>query len=102
MSQEDKLYFDDRRDKTSQEKKVSKYQQKTEVEDHYVLVSEPENNYFDHVTCDSGSICLLAVLGCDGTVINTESKGGVVCLLEEHVKKPLHWFICQVHANEFP
>lgn len=50
------LYFDGRKDKTmSLEKKGLKYHRKLVIEDHYVLVSEPGNIYFGHVTCNSGS-----------------------------------------------
>ena len=44
----------------------------------------------------------ISVVGCDGTVVNTGSKGGVIRLMEEELKKPLQWFVCQLHSNELP
>lgn len=47
-------------------------------------------------------LCHISVVGCDGTAVNTGPKGGIVRLLEVELKKPLQWFICQIHANELP
>lgn len=44
----------------------------------------------------------IIALGCDGTPVNTGPKGGVIRLLELKLNKPLHWFVCQLHANELP
>uniref|UniRef100_A0A8D8THB2 Uncharacterized protein n=1 Tax=Cacopsylla melanoneura TaxID=428564 RepID=A0A8D8THB2_9HEMI len=115
------LYFDGRKDKTLvNEKKGDKYFQSTKVEDHYVLVQEPGHTYFGHVTCDSGSatgiltsilsymdsknedLTNLKAVGCDGTAVNTGSKGGVIHRLELHLGKALQWNICLLHANELP
>lgn len=41
-------------------------------------------------------------MGCDGTAVNTGHRGGVIRLLEEKLEKPLHWFVCLLHANEPP
>lgn len=41
-------------------------------------------------------------IGCDGTAVNTGTKGGIVKLLEKLLDRPLHWFICMLHANELP
>lgn len=101
-------------------KKGQKYHRTTVVEEHYVLVSEPNITYFGHTTSDSGSAAnikssiinylndksvdlnQLSVVGCDGTVVNTGLKGGIIRLLETELKRPLQWFICQIHANELP
>ena len=40
--------------------------------------------------------------GCEGTAVNTGTNGGIVRLLEIKLGRPLHWFICQLHANELP
>ena len=42
------------------------------------------------------------VLGCDGTAVNTGPKGGVMRLLEMKAERPMHWFVCLLHANELP
>ncbi|CAH1104420.1 unnamed protein product [Psylliodes chrysocephalus] len=40
----------------------------------------------------------LIAIGCDGTAVNTGSKGGVIRLLALHLKRPLQWLKCQLHA----
>ncbi|CAG5000463.1 unnamed protein product [Parnassius apollo] len=115
------IYFDGRKDKSLVSiKKEGKFYRKRVTEDHYVILSEPGSDYFGHVTCELGTakgiqstiirhlkmksvdLNKIAVVGCDGTVVNTGSKGGVVRLMEEELKKPLQWFICQLHSNELP
>lgn len=115
------LYFDGRKDKTLvQEKKGDKYFKATKVEDHYVLVQEPGQAYYGHVTCASGSaegilsmileymaekkedLSNLKAVGCDGTAVNTGAKGGVIRRLEVHLGRSLQWNICLLHANELP
>ena len=44
----------------------------------------------------------IVAIGSDGTAINTGSTGGVNRLLELKLNQQLHWFICQLHANELP
>jgi len=44
----------------------------------------------------------IVAIGCDGTVLNTGFKTGVIRQIEKHLKKPIQWFICQLHANELP
>lgn len=115
------IYFDGRKDKTLVSiQKDGKYYRKTVTEDHYVILSEPGSDYLGHVTCESGTAkCIensiliylkskpvelseISVVGCDGTVVNTGFKGGVIRLMEEELKKPLQWFVCQLHSNELP
>lgn len=115
------LYFDGRKDKTIvQVKKGNKLYRQTVVEEHIVLVQEPECNYIGHTSPSSGtsqnikaSIVRfleenainfedLEAVGCDGTVVNTGIRGGVIRLLEEHLTKPLQWFVCMLHGNELP
>lgn len=78
------------------------------MKEHYVIVSEPESEHFGHVTCESGTAATIkttlithlknksvdlnaiAAVGCDGTVVNTSSKGGVIRLMKEELYKPLH------------
>ena len=100
--------------------KEGKFYRKRVTEDHYVMLSEPGSEYFGHVTCESGTakgikstvltylktksveLSEISVVGCDGTVINTGFKGGVIRLMEEELKKPLQWIVCQLHSNELP
>lgn len=44
----------------------------------------------------------LIAVGCDGTNTNVGIKGGIIRLLELYLQRPIHWFICQLHANELP
>lgn len=44
----------------------------------------------------------LVAIGCDGTVVNTGNKNGVIRMLELYLKRPLQWLICLFHANELP
>ena len=85
-----------------------------------MLLEEPGHKYVGHLTPTSGtskcisgsliehcreqdiSLSKLKCIGCDGTVTNTGEKGGVIVLLEKHCRTPLHWFVCQLHANELP
>lgn len=80
---------------------------------------QPGSEYICHVTANGGSTPTLeaiiakfqqlsikydkvCAIGCDGTVVNTGPHAGIVCLLEKHLQKPVHWFICLLHANELP
>ena len=83
-------------------------------------MSEPNSEYMGHFTPESGtarsisrglaetfeekgiSLNELSAEGCDGTVTNTGTKGGIIKLLEDRLGRPLHWFVCQLHANELP
>jgi hypothetical protein len=44
----------------------------------------------------------LVSIGCGGTAVNTDTRGGVIRLLEEYLEGPLQWIICHLHANELP
>ena len=85
-----------------------------------MILSEPGSNYLGHVTSESGTakgiqsailnyfkselveLDEISVVGCDGTGVNTGYKGGGIRLMEEELKKPLQWFVCQLHFNELP
>lgn len=116
------LYFDGRHDKTLTLKTLEDKQfQRTVVEAHYCIVSEPDSTYVGHVTPESGSSLDIAnsiyeyvtstllddfsnviVLGCDGTVVNTGVSNGVIRRLELKLQRPLQWIICLLHFNELP
>lgn len=111
------LYFDGRKDKTLF---YSDNRKRTSIEEHIVLLQEPDSIYLGHISPVSGSAQNivksmleffhlssistdhLQVVGCDGTNSNTGHKGGVITLLEHRIKRPLQWFICELHANELP
>lgn len=44
----------------------------------------------------------MSAIGCDGTVVNTGRKSGTIHLIEELLKGPVQWLICQLHSNELP
>ena len=82
-----------------------------------MITSEPGSSYFGHTTPTGGTSKFVTVelikyidetgvdktqivaLGCDGTVVHTGVKGGIVRLFELSLKRPINWFICQLHAN---
>lgn len=85
-----------------------------------MLIQEPHSVYVGHISpdsgtsvvikdgivefCDSNGISMdeLVAICCDGTNVNTGALGGVIRLLEVKLDRPLHWFICMLHANELP
>ena len=88
-------------------------------EEHYAIISFPEEKYIDHVMPESSkandiakeilstitetnSLQTLAAVVCDGTVNNTGKWSGVIRILEEGVGRPLQWLVCLLHANELP
>lgn len=115
------LYFDGRKDQTLMQESVGgKMYQKMVLEEHVTMIKEPGSKYLAHIAPTSSSalsisqmmlqfmnnknidIHQLVAIGCDGTVVNTGYKTGVIRRFEEAIGKPLHWFICQLHANELP
>ncbi|CAG9794368.1 unnamed protein product [Diatraea saccharalis] len=115
------IYFDGRKDKTLTITKADNIsQRKIIVEKHISIISEPSSEYIGHLSVESGKAAdieksiieflenkyefrySLVAIGCDGTVVNTGRKNGVIVLLEKHLKRPLQWFVCLLHANELP
>ena len=105
---------------TYRRKKNGKFYRRKVTEEHISLISEPGSKYMGHFAPKTGTAhCISAAIlkfakekdislnsldavGCDGTVLNTGTKGGIIRLLEESLQRPLHWFICMLHANELP
>ena len=116
------LYFDGRKDKTIVQLKETdgKFHRRTVVEEHVSIISEPGSSYFCHIAPSGGSSNAITqailssldkydvkkveikVIGCDGTAVNTGTRSGVIRLMEENLQAPVHWFVCQLHANELP
>lgn len=110
------LYFDGRKDKTLYMERGADlvYRQKCKKEEHVSLIAEPGGNYIGHVSLVKGSAENIekriyesvnnsySAVGCDGTVVNTGTKGGVIRLTELRSKTPKQWLICQLHLNELP
>ena len=92
----------------------------TIIVDHYVVLTEPGNDYLTHVTPKIGYGKVVAraiydflvehkltnqtlyVTGCDSYRVNTGLNKGVIHHLEMLLAWPLHYSICQLHGNELP
>lgn len=120
------LYYDGRKDYTIQrtEKRDEtgklKYYRTVTREDHYSLVSQPEGLFLGYVVAPQGKAHIksrilvsfleqkdmlkdLIALGSDGENNNVgSSDGGINFHIEAIIQRPLHWFICLLHANELP
>lgn len=115
------IFFDGRKDKTMTHEEIDNVKHKRiVVEEHIVLVQEPESQYIGHFTPASG--CATAItsgiinfletnnistddivaIGCDGTAVNTGQKGGAIRMLENKLQRPVQWVICLLHGNELP
>ncbi len=108
------IKFDGRKDLTLQK------DGRTIQEKHSSVISEPVAQYLDHIAPESGkavvdlageifdllqtynSVDSLLAVGADGTATNTGNKGGVMHLLELHLKCHVHWIVCMLHFNELP
>ena len=115
------LYFDGRRDDTKTSIEIDgKHYPRTQKEEHYVLISEPDNHYLGHVAPRNGtseaitssimtyfsnndfdSDNIIAV-GCDNTNVNTGTEGGVIRRLEHEFGHEVQWLTCMLHINELP
>jgi hypothetical protein len=101
------------------EQKGSKWYSSKKVEDHYVLVGEPETVYLRHITLERGTGTAIAdglhaavdemgildkirAVGADSTAVNTGPRGGAIHLLECRLGRPLQWIVCYLHLNELP
>lgn len=114
------LYFDGRKDKTLVIEDIEgTSHRRTVVEEHISLIQEPGSLFLGHTVPSSGTskgifksimdffqntseLHDLVVIGCDGTVVNTGLKNGIIAQLEAKLGRPLQRFICQLHANELP
>ena len=115
------LSFDGRKDQTLIRKQIGdKFSKSVVQEEHISHIQEPDSKYFGHFAVKTGSAKMITdslvtffseneltmnnitAIGSDGTSVNTGSKGGVIRLIELKLNKPVHWFICQLHANELP
>ncbi|CAH0562965.1 unnamed protein product [Brassicogethes aeneus] len=116
------LYFDGRLDETlfMETTADGKMHRRKRQEEHISLIQEPRSKYIGHVNPQSGkaldisnaiweymsekeiSLSDLRCLGCDGCPTNTGKNGGIIRKLQEKLKRPLQWVICQLHSNELP
>ena len=117
----DALYFDGKKDITlsAETDGNSKRHINTILEEHYVVVGEPEEFYLAHFSPVNGKGKTIAsnlfdiikntalqekllVVGSDGTAVMTGAHKGCIRTLEELLKRPLQWVICLLHCNELP
>ena len=99
--------------------KSGKTFQKTVVQDHYVILEEPNSVFLGHVVPYSGhgiSIAValsrfakehgwdpeITVIGADGTNTNVGSDRGAIPYLKKLLGHSVHWNICLLHANKLP
>ena len=88
-------------------------------EEHYVIVSFPDNKYVDHVVPESSratdvaneimsvlketeSTDTLQAIVCDGTNNNTGKNNGILRKIEEQLGRTLQWLVYELHINELP
>ena len=116
------LYFDGKKTMTRvlvKNKKTGMWSPTIKVDNCYVVLTEPGNDYLTHVTVktEHGKVVARAIYdflvehkltsqplyfaGCDGCCVNTGPNGGVIHHLEMLLAWPLHYSICQLHGNEF-
>ena len=115
------VYFDGKKTATltSRPGRSGKPFQKTELQDHYVMIEEPQSVYLGHVIPCSGHGISLAVAmhrhlsargwtkdawvaGCDGCNGNVGNEHGCLAYLERLLGHPVEWNICLLHGNELP
>ena len=90
------------------------------IVDHYVVLTEPRNDYLTSVSPITGHGRVVAraiydflakyeltnqppyVSGCDGCHVNNGLTEGVIHHLETLYARPLHYSICQLYSNELP
>lgn len=116
------LYFDGRKDSTlvQEKERNGKFHPRVQREEHISIIQEPGSRYFGHVTPKCGDaegvaasiwdyvlkrgidVSLITCIGSDGEATNTGKHNGVIRRLEEYLRRPVQWTICQLHANELP
>lgn len=119
------LYYDSRKDKSIIQKKKEdgsgkfKFYRTIRRQSHYSFVSEPGGIFLGFIPVKNGQAkpCVdqmipflreknafngLMALGSDGENFNVGATGGINHFIEVELNRPLHWFICLLHANEIP
>ena len=98
------------------ERSGRKWVSKRKIEEHIVIIGEPETTYLNHITpencCGSGiakglfefmyEASLSNYILADSTNTNTGQKKGAIACLEKSLKRLLVWCICCLHLNELP
>ena len=116
----DSIFVDGRKDATMTMVDLNgNYYRPTDIEEHYVIVGEPNGFYFSHVMPEDGTGYKIAtsvystikvaaleqklkIVGSDGTAVMTGKSKGFIALLETLLGRLLQWVICLLHLNELP
>lgn len=114
------VYFDGRKDNTLSQIKIgAKFRRSVIKEEHISCLMEPGSQYLGHfvpltgsaqdicnelftLLTEKGGVDNLELIACDGTVVNTGYKNGVIRRFEKMVNRPLQWIVCLLHFNELP
>ena len=106
------IFEDGRKDATMTMVEVNgNYHRQTVIEEHYVIVGEPNGVYLSHVMPEDGTGYKIAtsvysaikdtaleqrlkIVGSDGTAIMTGKSKGFIASLETLIGRPLQWIIC--------
>ena len=102
------------------ERSEEKRAKKEIIEEHITVLPEPGSKYLGHFVPASGAakyivngllafcaekqidVTKISSIGCDGTNANVGWKSAVIRRLEEKLRRPLPWIVCQLHGNELP
>ena len=116
----DSIFVDGRKDAAMAMVDVNgNYHRQTVIEEHCVIVGEPNGFYLSHVMPEDGTGYKIAtsvysaikdtaleqklkIVGSDGTAVMTGKSKGFIALLETLIGRPLQWVICLLHLNELP
>ena len=112
-------WFDDMKYFTIEQKRSQRWQIAPIIAvEHNSLLFEHDSNYFTYVAHKNSSsestgkellkqlksksleLHHIQVIRCNGGVVNTEVKKGVIQNLETSLQRPLQWLVCQLHTNE--
>ena len=115
------MYVDSRKDATSTTacSESGKIYQSTCLEEHIVMVGEPDEYYLSHFSTEDGKKSSIAdgiysaikstelekyltVIGTDGAATMTGINKGCIRKLEEALQRPLQQVVCLLHTNELP
>ena len=116
----DSIWIDERKDATMTMVEVNRnYHRQTVIEEHCVIVGEPNGFYLSHVMPedengykiatlvystikDTALEQKLKIVGSNGTAVMTGKSKGFIASLETLVGRPLQWVMRLLHLNELP
>ena len=116
----DSIFVDGRKDATMTMVEVNEnYHRQAIIEEHYVIVGEPNGFCLLRVMPKDGTGYKIAtsvysaikdtaleqklkIVGSDGTTVMTTKSKGFIASSETLTGRPLQWVICLLHLNELP